>query len=167
MKNFIRFVLGRIINRSDLGKAVNQWRAEEKVIVFTNGCFDILHRGHVEYLCKAKSLGDILIVGLNSDKSVKKLKGKGRPYVSEEDRAFIMSQLVPVDAVSVFGEETPLYLIKLVMPDVLVKGGDYTPDTIVGKDEVEKNGGKVIVIPFVKDRSTSGLIERIKNAKIE
>lgn len=167
MKNFIRCVLGRIINRSDLGEAVNKWRAEEKVIVFTNGCFDILHRGHVEYLCEAKTLGDILIVGLNSDQSVKKLKGTGRPYVSEKDRAFIMSQLIPVDAVSVFGEETPLNLIKLVMPDVLAKGGDYTLDTIVGKDEVEQNGGKVIAIPLVKGRSTSSLIERIKNTKIE
>ena len=159
--------MGEIINRSDLDEAVKKWRADEKVIVFTNGCFDIIHRGHVEYLSKAKSLGDILILGLNSDKSVEKLKGEGRPFVSEKDRAFILSQLVPVDAVSVFEEETPLDLIKLVMPDVLVKGGDYTPDTIVGRKEVEKSGGTVVAIPLVQGRSTTGLIEKIRNTKPE
>jgi len=159
--------LGKIINRSDLDEAVKKWRVDEKVIVFTNGCFDIIHRGHVEYLSKAKSLGDILILGLNSDKSVEKLKGEGRPFVSEKDRAFILSQLIPVDAVSVFEEETPLDLIKLVMPDVLVKGGDYTPDTIVGRKEVEKSGGTVVAIPLVQGRSTTGLIEKIRNTKPE
>ena len=139
--------MGKIINRSDLDEAVKKWRADEKVIVFTNGCFDIIHRGHVEYLSKAKSLGDILILGLNSDKSVEKLKGEGRPFVSEKDRAFILSQLVPVDAVSVFEEETPLDLIKLVMPDVLVKGGDYTEE-ILEKTVVEAHGGKISIVSF-------------------
>lgn len=157
--------MGRIIKRSELAKEIRKWREEQKVIVFTNGCFDIIHRGHVEYLNKAKSLGDILILGLNSDTSVKKLKGADRPYVSEQDRAYIMSQMVPVDVVSIFNEETPLNLIKTVMPDVLVKGGDYTPDTIVGRKEVEQNGGKVVAIPLVKGRSTTGLIEKIKNSK--
>jgi D-beta-D-heptose 7-phosphate kinase/D-beta-D-heptose 1-phosphate adenosyltransferase len=167
MINFIRFVLGRIIKQSELSEAVNKWRAEEKVIVFTNGCFDIIHRGHVEYLNKAKSLGDILILGLNSDDSVRKLKGVNRPYVPEKDRAYILSQLIPVDAVAVFEEETPLKIIKLVMPDVLVKGGDYTPDTIVGRKEVEENGGNVVAIPLVEGRSTSGLIEKIRSSKPE
>ena len=167
MKNSIRCVLGKIINRSDLYEAVKKWRVEEKVIVFTNGCFDIIHRGHVEYLCKAKSLGDVLILGLNSDQSVKKLKGEGRPFVSEKDRAYILSQLVPVDVVSVFEEETPLNLIKLVVPDVLVKGGDYTHDTIVGSNEVEESGGTVVAIPLVQGRSTTGLIEKIRKTKPE
>ena len=156
--------MGRIIKRSELAKETTRWRKENKVIVFTNGCFDIIHRGHVEYLNKAKSLGDVLILGLNSDTSVEKLKGADRPYVSEQDRAYILSQLVPVDVVSIFDEETPLNLIKLVLPDVLVKGGDYTPDTIVGRNEVEQNGGKVVAIPLVKGRSTTGLIEKIKNS---
>lgn len=159
--------MGRIIRLSNLSEAVNKWRSEEKVIVFTNGCFDIIHRGHVEYLSKAKSFGDILILGLNSDDSVRKLKGANRPFVPEKDRAYILSQLIPVDAVSVFEEETPLKIIKLVMPDILVKGGDYTLDTIVGRKEVEENGGNVVAIPLVEGRSTSGLIERIRNSKFE
>jgi D-beta-D-heptose 7-phosphate kinase/D-beta-D-heptose 1-phosphate adenosyltransferase len=167
MKNFIGCVLGRIINSSDLSEAVKKWRVEEKSIVFTNGCFDIVHRGHVEYLSKAKSLGDILILGLNSDQSVKKLKGEGRPFVPEKDRAYILSQLIPVDAVSIFEEETPLNMINLVMPDILVKGGDYTPDTIVGKNEVEETGGTVVAIPLVQGRSTTGLIEKIRKTKPE
>jgi D-beta-D-heptose 7-phosphate kinase/D-beta-D-heptose 1-phosphate adenosyltransferase len=167
MKNFIRCVLGKIINSSDMAEAVKKWRAEEKSIVFTNGCFDIIHRGHVEYLSRAKSLGDILILGVNSDLSVKKLKGEGRPFVPEKDRVYILSKLIPVDAVSVFEEETPLNLIKLVMPDVLVKGGDYTADTIVGRDEVEENGGTVVAIPLVHGRSTTGLIEKIRKTKPE
>jgi len=157
--------LGKIYNKKNLKEAVEKWRSEEKVIVFTNGCFDILHRGHVEYINNAKKMGDILVLGLNSDKSLKKLKGTGRPYVSQNDRAYILSQLIPIDAVTIFEEETPLNLIKLVKPDVLVKGGDYSLDEIVGKKEVEKNGGTVIAIPLVKGKSTTGLIEKIKNTK--
>jgi len=159
--------LGKIYNKNDLISAVMRWRADNKIIVFTNGCFDIIHRGHVEYLAKAKSMGDVLILGLNSDNSVKKLKGPGRPYVTQSDRAYILSQLIPIDAVCIFEEETPLNLIKFVKPDVLVKGGDYTPDAIVGKKEVEQNGGTVVAIPLVKGRSTTGLIEKIKNLKPE
>ena len=159
--------MGKIYNKNDLISAVMRWRADNKIIVFTNGCFDIIHRGHVEYLAKAKSMGDVLILGLNSDNSVKKLKGPGRPYVTQSDRAYILSQLIPIDAVCIFEEETPLNLIKFVKPDVLVKGGDYTPDAIVGKKEVEQNGGTVVAIPLVKGRSTTGLIEKIKNLKPE
>lgn len=153
--------MGRTFNRVQLGEAVKKWRAEEKIIVFTNGCFDIIHRGHVEYLTKAKELGDVLVVGVNSDKSVEKLKGSGRPFVPEKDRAYILSQLLAVDAVSIFDEETPLNLVKLVMPDVLVKGGDYILETIVGRTEVEESGGTVVAIPLVAGRSTTGLIEKI------
>jgi rfaE bifunctional protein nucleotidyltransferase chain/domain len=167
MINYTGHALDKIYNRSDLSKVVERWRSEEKVIVFTNGCFDIIHRGHVEYLAKAKNMGDILVLGLNSDQSVRILKGEGRPYVSANDRAYILSQLIPVDAVSIFDEETPLKLIELVKPDVLVKGGDYSLDTIVGKDEVEQIGGTVVAIPLVEGRSTTGLIDKIRKSKSE
>ena len=132
--------MGKIYNRTDLSAAAERWRVDGKIVVFTNGCFDIVHRGHVEYLAKTKNLGDVLVLGLNSDQSVKKLKGSGRPYVPQGDRAYILSQLISVDAVCIFEEETPLKLIKSVKPDVLVKGGDYSLDKIVGKEEVEKTG---------------------------
>jgi len=157
--------LGKIYNKKDLRGAVDKWRSEEKVIVFTNGCFDIIHRGHVEYIADAKKMGDILVLGLNSDESVQDLKGAGRPFVSQNDRAYILSQLIPVDAVAIFEEKTPLNLIKLVKPDVLVKGGDYSLDEIVGKKEVEENGGTVVTIPLVKGKSTTGLIEKIRITK--
>jgi rfaE bifunctional protein nucleotidyltransferase chain/domain len=159
--------LGRILNRDELRNAVKKWHSETKVIVFTNGCFDIIHRGHVEYLVHAKKMGDILIVGLNSDTSVKKLKGPDRPYVAEHDRAYILSQLRPVDAVSIFAEETPLNLIKLVNPDVLVKGGDYSLKNIIGKKEVEHRGGNVVTIPLIRGRSTTELIEKIRKPQHE
>ena len=162
MKNYTGYALGRILSQNDLKDAVQKWHSEKKVVVFTNGCFDIIHRGHVEYLVQAKKMGDILIVGLNSDTSVKKLKGSDRPYVAEHDRAYILSQLRPVDAVSIFEEETPLNLIKLVSPDVLVKGGDYSLKNIVGRKEVEHRGGNVVAIPLIKGRSTTELIEKIR-----
>jgi rfaE bifunctional protein nucleotidyltransferase chain/domain len=137
-------------------------RSGYKKIVFTNGCFDILHRGHVEYLEKARELGDLLVLGLNSDTSVKKLKGHPRPYVGQEDRAFILSRLEAVDIVCIFDEETPYELIKKVKPDVLVKGGDYNADDIVGNDIVINCGGQVISLPFIEGKSTSSLIEEIK-----
>jgi rfaE bifunctional protein nucleotidyltransferase chain/domain len=164
MKNYTRYVLGKILNRDDLKDAVEKWRSANKIIVFTNGCFDIIHRGHVEYISDAKKMGDILVVGLNSDKSVNKLKGFGRPYINQSDRAFILSQLISVDVVSIFEDETPLKLIKLVKPDVLVKGGDYSPNEIVGREEVEREGGKVVAIPLVAGRSTTGLIEKIRKS---
>jgi rfaE bifunctional protein nucleotidyltransferase chain/domain len=157
--------LGKILNRDDLRIASQKWRSEEKVIVFTNGCFDILHRGHVEYIANAKKLGDILVVGLNADISVKKLKGFDRPFVTENDRAYILSQLISVDVVSIFEEDTPLNLIELLKPDVLVKGGDYSLDEIVGRKEVERSGGKVVAIPLVAGRSSTGLIEKIRKSK--
>lgn len=162
-KNYTGCVLGKILNWKTLENELIKWRSQGKIIVFTNGCFDILHRGHVEYLNQAKRLGDILILGLNSDQSVRILKGPGRPFVSEDDRAYILSQLLPVDVVTIFNEETPYNLIDLVRPNILAKGGDYRPDQIVGKDIVEKYGGKVIPINFIKGKSTSGLIERIRS----
>jgi rfaE bifunctional protein nucleotidyltransferase chain/domain len=130
-------------------------------VVFTNGCFDIIHAGHVDYLSKAKACGDILIVGLNSDSSVREIKGKNRPIVSENERAFILSQLKPVDYVVLFNEPTPLQLIEQLIPDVLVKGADWAKENIVGREIVESNGGEVITINFITDQSTTNIIERV------
>ena len=135
-----------------------------KSVVFTNGCFDILHVGHVTYLQKAKDLGDILVVGLNSDDSVRRLKGESRPINNESDRREVLLALRSVDFVAVFEEDTPLDLIKAIKPDILVKGGDYTVDTIVGADFVIENGGKVEVIPLVEGKSTTSIIERSKDS---
>jgi len=138
-------------------------KKQKKTISFTNGCFDLVHRGHVQYLEKAKSLADILVLGLNSDESVKKLKGSNRPYIVFEDRAFILSRLESVDIVCIFEEETPINLIKKVKPDFLIKGGDYLAEQIVGKDFVESYKGKVITIPFVEGKSSTELIKIIKS----
>jgi len=151
-KNYTGCALGRVLNWTELETDLINWRSSGKIIVFTNGCFDLLHRGHVEYLNKAKKLGDILILGLNSDQSVRLLKGPDRPFVSEEDRAYILSQLLSVDVVTLFEEETPYNLINLVKPNILVKGADYSPDKIIGRDIVEKNGGRVIPITLVEGR---------------
>ena len=133
-----------------------------KRVVFTNGCFDILHYGHVAYLEKAKALGDILVIGLNSDTSVRRLKGKARPINNETDRARVMAALACVDYVVLFSQDTPLELIKTLRPDVLVKGGDWDVSCIVGAEEVLADGGKVCVIPYIKSRSTTGIIDKIR-----
>ncbi|HAP34868.1 MAG TPA: D-glycero-beta-D-manno-heptose 1-phosphate adenylyltransferase [Bacteroidetes bacterium] len=153
--------MGKVYTRQSLTEQRTTWKQQQKKVVFTNGVFDILHRGHIEYLSQAKLLGDILIVGMNSDASVKRIKGELRPIVREEDRAFILSQLVCVDAVCLFEEDTPLNIISALVPDVLVKGADYTIDAIVGKDVVEHAGGIVRTIEFVPDRSTSNIVETI------
>lgn len=134
---------------------------DSKKVVFTNGCFDLLHAGHVRYLQEAKAQGDILVLGLNSDSSVKELKGPTRPIQNEDDRAFILSALECIDYVSVFSEQTPLDLIKRVKPNVLVKGGDWKPDQIVGSDFVLENGGDVRSLQFVEGRSTTNIVEKI------
>jgi rfaE bifunctional protein nucleotidyltransferase chain/domain len=134
----------------------------DKKIVFTNGCFDILHVGHIRYLSEAKSLGDILVVGVNSDESVRNLKGPSRPINSLSDRALLLSELVCVDYVVSFKEQTPLKLIKMIMPDILVKGGDYTLDTVVGSSEVIDAGGKVELLKFHDGYSSTNYIDKIK-----
>ncbi len=154
--------MGKVFSISELIELRRRWKSSRKKVVFTNGVFDILHRGHVEYLLAAKSMGDKLIVGVNSDASVKKIKGPLRPVVDENDRAFLVSQLVPVDAVCIFGEETPYEMINALIPDILVKGADWKVDDVVGKDVVERSGGKVLTLPFVPHRSTTSVIERIK-----
>jgi len=144
-------------------EAIKAEKAKGKKIVFTNGCFDILHRGHVTYLQQARDLGDLLIVGINSDASVKRLKGQERPVNMLEDRAFVLSALKSVDYVIPFDEDTPLNLIMSIMPDILVKGGDYTIERIIGAQEVLAHGGRVEIIPFVPGKSTSSLIDVIKS----
>jgi D-beta-D-heptose 7-phosphate kinase/D-beta-D-heptose 1-phosphate adenosyltransferase len=132
----------------------------DHALVFTNGCFDILHRGHVEALARARELGDRLVVGLNSDDSVRRLKGAGRPLQPEIDRAACLAGLQSVDGVVVFDEDTPAELIEELQPDVLVKGGDYTPEQVVGRDTVEARGGVVVIIPLIQGRSTTDILER-------
>jgi len=136
-------------------------RPRTGTLVFTNGCFDLLHRGHIEYLYAARALGDALVIGINTDDSVSRLKGPGRPVTPEEDRAIVLAGLGCVDAVTLFEEDTPRELISVLLPDVLVKGGDYTPDQVVGKHEVETAGGRVVIIPFLQGRSTTATLERI------
>jgi rfaE bifunctional protein nucleotidyltransferase chain/domain len=142
-------------------KQVDNWKGLGKKIVFTNGCFDILHAGHVFYLEEAKRLGDILIVGVNSNNSVAKLKGPSRPIQDENDRMLILAGLQSVDVVIRFEEETPLTLIEKIIPNFLVKGGDYEIEQIVGKSIVLQNGGQVLTIPFVRNQSTSMILEKI------
>lgn len=138
-------------------------KAENKKVVFTNGCFDLIHAGHVDYLSKAKKLGDILIVGLNSDSSVRSIKGNKRPILKETERIFILSNLKPVDYIIVFREDTPKKLINELVPDILVKGADWKLENIVGKDVVIDNGGEVKTIKFVNNQSTSKIIKTIVN----
>lgn len=140
---------------------------KDKKIVFTNGCFDIIHRGHIHYLNQAKSLGDILIVGLNSDQSVKKLKGNSRPINNQEDRKFFLENLRAVDFVEVFDTPTPYELIEAIVPNVLVKGGDWSTDQIVGSDIVLSNGGEVKSLSFIAGHSTTSIIEKIQSLKTE
>jgi rfaE bifunctional protein nucleotidyltransferase chain/domain len=132
-------------------------------LVFTNGCFDIIHKGHISYLSEAKKLGDFLVIGLNSDASVKILKGNSRPINNQEDRAYILDNLKPVDAVIIFNEDTPYKLIKEIKPDFLVKGGDWKEENIVGFDIVKEYGGKVISLSFLKNYSTTTILEKIKS----
>jgi D-beta-D-heptose 7-phosphate kinase/D-beta-D-heptose 1-phosphate adenosyltransferase len=153
--------MGKIVKLEELIQIRKKAKKENKKVVFTNGCFDLLHRGHIEYLKKAKKLGDILIVGLNSDSSVKKIKGEGRPIQGQADRAVILTSLYFVDYVCIFNELTPLNLISKLIPDILAKGGDWKVKDIVGKDIVESHGGKVLSIKMVKGKSTRNIIQTI------
>lgn len=146
---------------STLLKIRRQLKLKNKKVVFTNGCFDILHAGHIDYLSKAKKLGDVLIVGLNSDLSIKKIKGKNRPIINENERAYILSNLKSVDYIILFDEETPINLIVKLVPDVLVKGEDWKIKDIVGGDFVQKNGGKVSTVKFISNQSSSKIIKRV------
>jgi rfaE bifunctional protein nucleotidyltransferase chain/domain len=151
-----------LIERNFLPSLVNQIKNNNRTIVFTNGCFDILHAGHVRYLELSKQKGDILILGLNSDASVRKLKGESRPVNNEIDRAIVLSALKSIDYIVIFDEDTPFELIKEIMPDVLTKGADYTIDNVVGADIVMQNGGKVELISFVDGKSTTNIISKMR-----
>jgi rfaE bifunctional protein nucleotidyltransferase chain/domain len=151
----------KIFSRQDLIRQVQTWKQAGNRLVFTNGCFDILHLGHVDYLEKARALGDKLIIGVNTDASVSRLKGPSRPLQDEMSRARIMASLLFTDAVVLFDEDTPYELIKRVVPDILVKGDDYAPENIVGADIVIKNGGQVKTIELVKGYSTTNVVAKI------
>jgi D-beta-D-heptose 7-phosphate kinase/D-beta-D-heptose 1-phosphate adenosyltransferase len=154
--------MGEVVERPALAR----WRADQRragrKVVFTNGCFDLLHRGHVEYLAEARALGDALVVGVNDDASVRRLKGKGRPLVSAADRAQVLAALAVVDRVVLFSEDTPAALITELLPDVLVKGGDYVLDGVVGREAVEAAGGEVRLIAFRPGYSTTDLLARLR-----
>lgn len=163
MKKLAELITQKIVSGADIDRYAYRMQFIGKKVVFTNGCFDVLHRGHFDYLQAAADLGDILIVGLNSDASVKRLKGENRPLNNQDDRAMALASLVYVDAVIIFDEDTPLELITRVKPNVLTKGGDYTIDTIVGASYVKDLGGEVVVIPFTEGYSTSSILEKIKS----
>ena len=151
-----------LLSRESISRVSLELKLNSKKIVFTNGCFDVIHSGHVHYLTEAKKLGDMLIIGLNTDDSVKRLKGKDRPINNQSDRAIVLDALKPVDFVVFFDEDTPLDLIKIINPDVLVKGADYKIEEIVGADFVQQNGGQVITIKFVEGKSSTSIINKLK-----
>lgn len=153
--------MAKLLDRAQLLEERERLRRAGRRLVFTNGCFDLLHPGHIRYLRQARALGDALVVALNSDRSVRALKGDGRPILREQERAEVMAALECVDYVTVFDEETPRELIAALLPDVLVKGGDWTIDTIVGREEVEASGGEVKSLAFIEGVSTTDIIRRI------
>jgi rfaE bifunctional protein nucleotidyltransferase chain/domain len=161
--NLERVLSDKIVNLDTLKSNVDFWQSEGEKVVFSNGVFDLLHIGHITYLAKAANLGEKLIIGLNSDSSVTRLKGEGRPVNDQSNRAALLAALFFVDAVVLFEEDTPLELISAILPDVLVKGADYTVDNIVGAKEVIANGGEVLTIDMVEGYSSTSIIEKIKN----
>ena len=158
-----RHIPDKVFTIDGLMHQLKRWRLQNRKIVFTNGVFDILHEGHIASLTEAAGYGHILIIGLNTDASVKRLKGESRPVNGEQSRALLLASLVMVDAVILFDEDTPLNLICSIMPDTMVKGGDYTPDQIVGATEVIANGGELKIVPILEGFSTTGIIERMRS----
>jgi rfaE bifunctional protein nucleotidyltransferase chain/domain len=154
--------MSNIKSNKEIKEIREQLKKQNKKVVFTNGCFDLIHSGHVDYLVKAKEMGDVLILALNTDESIKRIKGDKRPILKQDERAFIVSNLKPVDYVTFFNEDTPAEIISELIPDVLVKGADWSIDKIIGRDIVESNGGEVKTIKFVNDQSTSNIIKIIK-----
>jgi rfaE bifunctional protein nucleotidyltransferase chain/domain len=165
MMNKYTLIKSKIVTGIDLMRLLSIYRFKNQKIVFTNGCFDLIHLGHVKYLSQAADLGNILIVGLNSDSSVIKIKGHGRPVLDQESRALTLAAFSFVNNIVLFDEETPYKLIKQIMPDILVKGGDYNPEEIVGYDIVKENGGEIKMLDFIEGYSTSDIIERINKVK--
>ena len=161
----IQSIPDKIFTADALQHQLKRWRLHNKKIVFTNGVFDILHQGHIASLSEAALFGHVLIIGVNTDASVKRLKGETRPVNNENSRALLLASLLMTDAIILFNEDTPLNLIQTILPDTLVKGGDYTIDEIVGAKEVIANGGEVKIVPIVEGFSTTGIIEKMKNMK--
>ena len=157
-------ILSKIYTTEKIIQQSNLWKKKGLKVVFTNGCFDLVHKGHIEILSKSSDLGNKLIVGLNSDISIKKIKGKDRPIIDEKSRAFLLASISFIDAVVLFNEDTPLNLISSIRPDVLVKGGDYNISEIVGQNIVKKNDGEIVLIPFVDGFLSTGIIDKIKNS---
>jgi rfaE bifunctional protein nucleotidyltransferase chain/domain len=157
-------LMRKVYSSSELAKQVALWKSNGKRIVFTNGCFDLLHAGHIAYLTEAASLGDVIIVGLNSDRSVCGLKGPGRPVNTETTRSMLLASMFFIDAVVLFDEDTPISIISSVLPDVLVKGGDYKIKDIVGAEETLRNGGEVKVLTFLPGYSSSAIIDKIRKS---
>lgn len=160
--NNLEHIYSKIIDQQHLKNWLAYWNFLGQTIVFTNGCFDLIHRGHIEYLAKAAELGDVLIIGLNTDASVKRIKSESRPVQNQEARAVILASLHYVTKVILFNEDTPYKLITLIQPDVLVKGKDYTEENIIGYDVVNAKGGKVITIEYIEGYSTSELLNKLK-----
>ncbi|MDI6743307.1 MAG: D-glycero-beta-D-manno-heptose 1-phosphate adenylyltransferase, partial [Smithella sp.] len=156
-------LMDKILDRTTLKDKLDELRAQGKKIAFTNGCFDILHVGHVRYLREAKKTADVLVLALNSDSSVRSIKGEKRPVVGEQERAEIMAALEFIDFVTIFPEPTPLELINLLQPDVLLKGGDWPEEKVVGREEIRTWGGRVAIIPEIEGKSTTNIVEKIKS----
>jgi len=159
----LEIIHSKILDDAGLNQQLAIWRFLNKKIVFTNGCFDIIHLGHIDYLSKAKDLGDILLIGLNTDKSVKRLKGNNRPIKNQQERAVLLASLQFVDAVILFNEDTPYNLIKKIEPEILVKGSDYKKEEIVGADIINNTGGEIITIDFLEGYSTTSILDKIRN----
>lgn len=153
----------KIFNIKDLSQIIKKWRLNGDKIIFTNGCFDLIHLGHLEILARSADLGDKLIVGINSDMSIKKIKGSSRPIIEEDSRAKQLAAIEFIDAVILFNEDTPYNLISILKPDVLTKGGDYKKNDIIGNELINKEQGEVVIIPLTKGYSTTSILEKIKN----
>ena len=163
MSKALERVKNKIFNKNNLLEKLEIWRSANKKIVFTNGCFDLIHLGHIEVLARSADLGDILIIGVNTDSSIKELKGNNRPIIEENSRAQQLASLEFVDAVILFNEQTPLELIKVIKPNVITKGGDYNSEQVVGNEIAVKNEGEVIIIPLTQGYSTTSILDKIKN----
>ena len=163
MSKALERVKNKIFNKNNLLEKLEVWRSANKKIVFTNGCFDLIHLGHIEVLARSADLGDILIIGVNTDSSIKELKGNNRPIIEENSRVKQLASLEFVDAVILFNEQTPLELIKVVKPNIITKGGDYNSEQVIGNEIAVKNEGEVIIIPLTQGYSTTSILNKIKN----
>lgn len=162
MDNHYTFYNKIVKDPTEISRTLAYWKFRQFKVVFTNGCFDIIHRGHVEYLYQASLLGDVLILGLNTDESVRRIKGSGRPVIDEESRSIVLAAMEFIDMIVLFNEDTPLNLINSIKPDILVKGNDYKTDEIVGSDVVRSYGGKIQTVPLVEGFSTTTIIDKLK-----